>query len=167
MASKTDFSADEWKLLLESVMLAGVAVTAADPSGLWGTLKEGMATASVLRDAKSGTNPLVAAVVADFGTPEGRRIVQDAMNTRLSGSQAPQIKAKSVEALREAAMLLDRKAPQEAAAFKEWLAQIGSKAAEASKEGGFLGFGGVSVSESEKATLAEIAGALGTTTPTA
>jgi hypothetical protein len=34
--------------------------------------------------------------------------------------------------------------------------------AEASKEGGFLGFGGVQVSEAEKATLAEIATALGT-----
>jgi hypothetical protein len=34
--------------------------------------------------------------------------------------------------------------------------------AEASKEGGFLGFGGVQVSEAEKATLAEIAAALGT-----
>jgi hypothetical protein len=34
--------------------------------------------------------------------------------------------------------------------------------AEASKEGGFLGIGGVQVSEAEKATLAEIAAALGT-----
>jgi hypothetical protein len=33
--------------------------------------------------------------------------------------------------------------------------------AEASTEGGFLGFGGVRVSEAEKATLAEISGALG------
>jgi hypothetical protein len=34
---------------------------------------------------------------------------------------------------------------------------------EASKEGGFLGFGGVQVSDAEKATLAQIASALGTT----
>jgi hypothetical protein len=34
--------------------------------------------------------------------------------------------------------------------------------ADASTEGGFLGFGGVKVSEAEKATLAEIAAALGT-----
>jgi hypothetical protein len=43
MAGKTDFTAEEWKTLLESVMMAGIAVTAADPSGLWGTLKESMA----------------------------------------------------------------------------------------------------------------------------
>jgi hypothetical protein len=33
--------------------------------------------------------------------------------------------------------------------------------AEAAAEGGFLGFGGVQVSEAEKATLADIAKALG------
>ena len=31
MADKTSFTPDEWKVLLESVMMAGVAVTAADP----------------------------------------------------------------------------------------------------------------------------------------
>ena len=34
MAGKTDFTPDEWKTLLESVMMAGLAVTAADPRGL-------------------------------------------------------------------------------------------------------------------------------------
>jgi hypothetical protein len=33
--------------------------------------------------------------------------------------------------------------------------------AEASKEGGFMGFGGTPVSDKEKATLAELASALG------
>ena len=53
------------------------------------------------------------------------------------------------------------RAPAEAGAFKDWLKQIAQKTAEASTEGGFLGFGGVQVSEAEKATLAEIASALG------
>jgi hypothetical protein len=34
MAAKTDFTPDEWKLLLQSPMIAGIAVSAADPSGL-------------------------------------------------------------------------------------------------------------------------------------
>jgi len=38
---------------------------------------------------------------------------------------------------------------------------VAQKAAEAGNEGGFLGFGGVAVSEAEKATLAEISTALG------
>jgi hypothetical protein len=40
MTDKSSFTPEEWKLLLESVTMAGIAVTAADPSGLWGLLKE-------------------------------------------------------------------------------------------------------------------------------
>jgi hypothetical protein len=43
----------------------------------------------------------------------------------------------------------------DATAFKTWLRQISQHVAEAAKEGGFLGIGGVTVSEAEKATLAE------------
>ena len=57
--------------------------------------------------------------------------------------------------------ILDEKAPEDAAAFKVWLLQVAQKAAEAGTEGGFLGFGGVAVSDAEKATLAEISAALG------
>ena len=57
--------------------------------------------------------------------------------------------------------MLDAKAPGDAAAFKEWLRQISRHVAEAAEEGGgFLGIGGVPVSDAEKATLTEIAGAL-------
>jgi hypothetical protein len=38
MTDKSIFTPDEWKLLLESVMAAGIAVSAAEPSGLWGLL---------------------------------------------------------------------------------------------------------------------------------
>ena len=44
--------------------------------------------------------------------------------------------------------------------MKAWLMGISTHFAEASKEGGFLDFGGVSVSDGEKATLAEIQAAL-------
>jgi hypothetical protein len=36
MADRSNFTSDEWKLLLESVTMAGIAVSAADPSGLCG-----------------------------------------------------------------------------------------------------------------------------------
>ena len=48
MTDKSNFTPDEWKVLLESVMMAGIAVTAADPSGLWGLLKESFASSSEL-----------------------------------------------------------------------------------------------------------------------
>jgi hypothetical protein len=42
MAQKTNFTADRWKAILGSPVLAGMAVTLAEPSGLWGMMKEGM-----------------------------------------------------------------------------------------------------------------------------
>ena len=74
MASKTSFSPDEWTKLLQGVMTAGIAVTAADPSGLWGTVKESMTAGQALLEAKTdtGSSQLIKAVVADFETAEGR-----------------------------------------------------------------------------------------------
>ena len=66
----------------------------------------------------------------------------------------------SISTLGEVSRLLDAKAPKDAAVFKAWLRGISQKVAEASKEGGFLGFGGVQVSDAEKATLADINKAL-------
>jgi hypothetical protein len=164
MSTRTDFTADEWKLLLEGVLMAGIAVTAADPSGIWGTLKEGVSTASALDAGRSAGNPLITALIADLETSAGRDTLREGLKQKLSGlssSGAPQMKVIAVDALREVAALLDSKAPGDSAAVKSWLHQISHRAAEASKEGGLLGFGGVKVSDAEKATLAEIDDALG------
>jgi hypothetical protein len=162
VASKTDFTADEWTKLLESPMIAGLAITAAEPSGLWGLLKESLSSGWALLEARtSGPNELIKALATDFGTSEGRTAARDGVQARLSGSKPAEVRDKAVAALRDAAAIVDAKAPAEAGAFKDWLKQIAQKTAEASTEGGFLGFGGVQVSEAEKATLAEIASALG------
>jgi len=162
MTDKTNFTPDEWKLLMEGVMAAGIAVTAAEPSGLIGVLKEGFASSSALVQAKMdpGTSALVKAVVGDFETSEGRSAARDGLKQKLSGGSPAQMKDKCIEILRDAGALLDRKAPADAAAFKGWLQQISRHVAEAASEGGLLGFGGVKVSDAEKATLADIAGAL-------
>ena len=63
MANKQSFTPEEWTKILESTMLAGMAVSAAEPSGLWGSLKEAFASSSALAEAKldSGSNELVKA----------------------------------------------------------------------------------------------------------
>ena len=35
MATKSSFTPEEWAKLLSSPMIAGMAITAADPSGIW------------------------------------------------------------------------------------------------------------------------------------
>jgi hypothetical protein len=163
MADKTSFTKEEWALLLESPMIAGMAITAADPSGLWGLLKESFAGGSALTQAMTGsnTNALVKSVVTDFSTSEGRTTARDGLKAKFAGSQPADVKSKSINSLRQVSALLATKAPDDAAAFKAWLRQISQSTAEAAAEGGgLLGLGGVQVSDAEKATLAEISSAL-------
>ena len=147
----------------KSPMIAGMAITATDLSGLWGLLKESFAGGSALTQAITGsqTNALVKSVVTDFSHSEGRSSARDGLTAKFLGSQPADGKTKSIESLRQVSTLLDTKAPDDAAAFKGWLRQISQSTAEAAKEGGgLLGLGGVQVSDAEKATLAEISSAL-------
>ena len=164
MADKSSFTKEEWTLLLESPMMAGMAITAADPSGLWGLLKESFAGGSALAKvmADPGANPLVKALANDFSTSEARSTARDGLKAKFASSQPADVKTKSIEALRQVSAVLAAKAPDDAAAFRSWLRQISQGTAEAASEGGgLLGIGGVQVSDAEKATLAEISAALG------
>jgi hypothetical protein len=93
MADKSNFTPDEWKVLLESAAMAGIAVTAAEPHGLWGLLKESFASANALVQAKmeAGASPLIKAVIADLETSEGRK----------HRARRPQAKAHKRQTLRD------------------------------------------------------------------
>ena len=162
MATKSNFTAEEWGRVLSSPMIAGMAITAADPSGVWGLLKEGMAGGWALLEARQSAqaNPLVRAVAEDFATAEGRAAARGALQAKFNAAKMEALKDTALAELRDIASILDAKAPEDAAAFKAWLQGVAQKAAEAGTEGGFLGFGGVAVSEAEKATLGEISMAL-------
>lgn len=162
MATKTSFTPEEWHLLLEAPMLAGMAITAAEPSGLVGVIQESFAAGNALvqSNTDAAANPLVKAVAAEFTSAEGRTAARDGIKARFAGGNPSELKARSLEALRRVSTLLVAKAPEDAAAFKAWLAGIAQRVAEAAKEGGFLGIGGVPVSDAEKATLTEISTAL-------
>lgn len=156
MSAKTDYSKDEWDSLLKAPMMAAMAVVAASPSGPIGVLKEMFAVGKgVLDGAEGTTNPLIAAVIADVKA--GNRPPMPADRPQ----DLAQVKAQALGACREVAALLGRKAPGDADAFKRWILGTAQRAAEAAKEGGVFGIGGVQVSEAEKAALGEVAGALG------
>jgi hypothetical protein len=162
VTNKASFTPEEWHRIVASPMVVSMAVTASDPSGLWGLLKEGMAGGWAMLQARRdpGSNELIKAVAEDFATAESRESTRNALQAKFKVKDIAEIRTKAIEELRSVAGLLDAKAPSDAGAFKNWLREIAQKAAEAATEGGFLGFGGVAVSEAEKATLAEIASAL-------
>lgn len=153
MSKKADYTAEEWQTIVKAAPMAGLAVTLASPNGPFGVMKEmfavGMAIADTLQ--KGSSNELVSALIDDLkarGTkPE-----------RPEGMDYPdKARAACLQALTDLDALLARKSsPDEAHGFKQWLQGIATRVAEASNEGGFLGFGGEKVSDAERATLAEI-----------
>ena len=163
MATKANFTPDEWKTLLQSPLIVGIAVSAADPSGLFGMLKESMASARALLQAEADPNAdeLVKAVAGDFETSEGRALAQEGVKAMLAGAKPADIKTRTADCAQRALDASRRQGPADALAYKTWLAGVAKAVAEAAPEGGFLGFGGTQVSDAEKATLAEISAALG------
>jgi len=163
MATKENFTPDEWRAILASPMLAGMAVTLAEPSGLWGLMKESMASGFAVLEARRdvGANELAKALAADMETAEGRSAARDGLKAQLTGKSPVEVKQQVIVGLTQVGNILDRKAPADAAAFKAWLASVAEKVAQSSSEGGFLGFGGVAVTDAEKASVAEVGKALG------
>ena len=160
MANKSNFTPQEWKTLLEGAMMSGLAVTAAEPSGILGVLKESFAASRALIEGKSGSNELVKALEAEFETSEGRTFAKDGFREKLGGAKAAELKAKCIDTLKQAAAIVEAKAPEDAEAVKKWFYHISEKVAEADAEGGFLGFGGTQVTDAEKAALSEVSSAL-------
>jgi len=156
VSTKADYTKEEWDLIVKSPVMAALAVIAASPSGSIGALKEMFAMGKGLwAGAEGTTNPLIGALIGDL-----KAGARPAMPTERPQDLA-QAKAQAVAACREVAALLGRKAPSEAEGFNRWLLGSAQRVAQAAKEGGFFGIGGVQVSEAEKTALAEVAQALG------
>lgn len=162
MSLKDAFAPEDWARVVGAPMLAGIAVTAADPGGLWGAVKESAAVAGVIGKAKSagGANALIDEIVAAYQTPEGRDLARGVLKSEARGKAPAAIVEAAVAELAAVSALVTSKAPDAAPGFNAWLNEIARKVAEAGTEGGFLGFGGEKVSATEKATLERIAAAL-------
>lgn len=162
MIDKSTFTPEEWSQILASPMLAGLAVTLADPSGLFGTMKEGTSSARALLEARNGepAGSLAKVIADEFSTSAGRASAREAIKLDMTAGKPAELKVQALSALANVNSILKAKAGDDAPAFRSWLKSIAQDAAEAAREGGFLGFGGEKVSEAEKATLAEIEQAL-------
>ena len=158
MASKSDFTPEEWKTIIAAAPMVGLAVTCASPNGPWGVMKEmlsmGMAMAEMLQ--KGSSNPLIAELAADL---KARQTKPEPLQGVKSPEQGKELALNHVRAVND---LIDRKVKaEEADEFKKWLLAVGRRVAEASNEGGIFGFGGERVSDAEKNVLRQIAFALG------
>jgi hypothetical protein len=155
MSSKADFNADEWDLLRSSPVMASFLVVAASPSGPIGLVQETTAAGKlIMQTPQTAQTPLLKSLSED--------VVQTMTIPKPPpGSTPGQVQEAATEILRRTSALLDTKAtPEEASEIRTWLAKVAQATAEAAKEGGFLGFGGASVSDQEKAALGMLNSAL-------
>jgi hypothetical protein len=146
---KADFNAEEWSIVAEAPVLAGARVATTERGG---TIRESFAIGQVYAAARDmrGESALLDELVAS--TPS-----IDLKELREIGDPV----AASNERLRQAVGILRQKAtPEDVSAYKGFVLAVVQTAAEAHREGGFIGIGGEEVTPKEQAALDEIAALL-------
>jgi len=162
MATQAAFTTEEWGLLRILPSLVAGGVSAADPSGIFGTVKEAAAgMKEMISSVQQGSKlELLNAMLADKslpGLPDPKTLVGEGSREQ----QMANLKSAVLGRIKEVSNLVSQKAaPEEAKAYKQMIMNVAEKAANASKEGGFLGFGGVRVSSAEQSFLNEVKSAL-------
>ena len=158
MTAKGDFTEEEWNRIRRAPFVAGIAISLADPGGPIELAKESAAS------LKSATNPptreqLLAEIALDVQamTQQRQNPLTDfkPTNATLAGQQILD------ELGAVTAIVSFKAAADEISAFKEWLLTTAQAAADAAKEGGFMGFGATRVSQGEKAMLDQVRTAIG------
>jgi hypothetical protein len=154
MTSRQDFSEEEWARIRRAPLVAGLAISLADPGGPIEVAKETMAS---LRSATlpPSQEELLAGVALDV-----QALAQHRQNPL--GDFKPRSGQQVLEELRGVNEIVTAKAtPEEVEAFRRWLVAAAQSAADAAKEGGFMGFGAEQVSAGEKQMLDQVRAVLG------
>ena len=159
MTTKADFSEDEWATLVRSPMVAGAAITLADPGGPIEVLKETSAVLKVVTSSSTEErDDLVAALAREV-----RGLAEQRKNPLGDFKPRGALAAKEIiDEISRADEIVSAKAShEEAEAFRAWILECAQSAAEAAKEGGFMGFRAERVSQGERDMLAQLRSALG------
>ena len=158
MTSKSDFTEEEWVRVRRAPFVAGMAISLADPGGPIEMAKETMAT------VKTATNPpsreqLLADVALDIQamTQQRQNPLSDFKVT--DAAQAGQQILDELRAVKD--LVAGKSTPEETSAFNQWLLASAQAAADAAKEGGFLGFGATQISDGEQDMLDKVRSAVG------
>jgi hypothetical protein len=156
MTTKAEFTEQEWSRLGRAPVVAGMAISLADPGGPIETIKESSAALrTVLEGAQSGTyGEFVQAVARDFADKARHR------QNPMTGfkPKGPGAGEEVLEELRAVnGLLVEKTTPEEREQFRDWLKTAAQRAATAAKEGGFLGFRAERVSEREQQMLDRLA----------
>jgi len=159
VTTKSDFPEEEWGRIVRAPFVAGLAISLADPGGPIEAAKESMAT------IKAATNPssreqLVTEVALDIQAElQQKRNPLTGYRPSLEGT-APNGEQVLIELGSVQAIVAARATPEETAAFGDWLVATAQAAADAAKEGGFMGFHAERVSKGEQEMLDHVRAAV-------
>ena len=152
MTSKADFNEEEWTRLKRAPFVAGMAISLSDPGGPIELVKETAATLrTVLGAAEAGGRGELVDAIAREVAEGSRRRENPLHGFKASGALAGQEILEELAAVNR--IVSEKATPEEAAAYREWLKTAAQEAANAAKEGGFLGFHAERVSEGEQRML--------------
>jgi hypothetical protein len=156
MTGKADFSEDEWTRLKRGPFVAGMAISLADPGGPIELVKETAATLKTVREtAESGERGDLLDAIGQEVVGDARQRTNPLHDFKPKGALAGQ---QILEELAEVNRIVSAKAtPEEADAYRDWLKTAAQEAANAAKEGGFLGFHAERVSDGEQQMLDKLA----------
>src|SRR3954469_17000396 len=140
MTTQADFTDEEWARLERAPFVAGMAISLADPGGPIEAVKESMATIKTVSEAaQAGGGSELVDAVANSGVGQARERKNPIGDFRPpKGVMAGQAILDELSAANRLAA--EKATPEEAAAFRELLLAAAKNAAEAAKEGGFMGF---------------------------
>ena len=159
MAGKADFTEDEWTRLKRAPFIAGMAISLADPGGPIELVKETAATLkTVTGAAQSGDRGELVTELAQDVAAEAKERKNPLHDFKPKGALAGQEILEEISAVN--AIVSAKASPEDADAYRAWLADAAREAADAAKEGGFLGFHAVRVSEGEQRMLDKLGEAL-------
>jgi hypothetical protein len=155
MTAKADFTDEEWARIKRAPFVAGLAISLADPGGPIEAVKETSATLrTVTGGAGAGYGELVDAVA--------REVASERKN-QLSGFK-PRGATAGADILDELGgvygIVSAKATPEETDGYRRWLLATAQEAANAAKEGGFMGFKAERVSEGEQKMLDRLSKAL-------
>jgi hypothetical protein len=145
--TKAKYTPVQWDTVRLAPVAAAHMVIMADKSGPVGAIKEISAATGAINDAAKLAAPaslLGLAFDHDFTVEE---------LTKFTKTRTPD---DALATVRDAIASVEKNSPADAPTYKQLVADVATKVANASKEGGILGFGGVAVSPKEQAALDQL-----------
>jgi hypothetical protein len=148
--TRARYSNEQWNSVRLGPIAAAGMVISASPSGAVGIAKEVVALGEAVTMLKKSASP-----TSLFSLVTDKDVTEDELKA-LPTDQTAQMRL-----VTNSVAAVEANSPVDAPQNRQFLVDLVTKVAEASKEGGFLGIGGTRVNEAEQAVIDRIRSAVG------